>query len=119
METMNIISESSCGDDGNKMVRIVNEILARIKKEIKNRKGLTQKIVARRIGISPSEFSKILIGDRPFKVTQLIKIAEIFDMKIEELFPGDERIDIEKMSMIDLIKIICRKEIEGYLKEHK
>ena len=119
METRNIIFKSLGGDGGNRMVRIVQEILARIKEEIKNRKGLTQKKVARKIGVSSSEFSKILAGDRPFKVTQLIKIAEIFDMKIEELFPGDERIDIEKMSMLEMVRIICKREIEKYLIEHR
>ena len=116
---MNIILESSSGDGGNNMVRIVNEILARIKEEIKKRRGLTQKKVARKMGISPSEFSKILIGDRPFKVRQLIQIAEILEMDIQDLIPGDERIDVEKMSMLDMIRTICKKEIENYLIEHK
>jgi len=96
MEMKNIIFKSPIGDGGNKMVRIVKEILARIKEEIKNRKGLTQKKVARKIGVSASEFSKILNEDRSFKVSQLIKIAEILEMEIEDLLPGAEKINIEK-----------------------
>ena len=101
------------------MVRIVEETLIKIKEEIRKRKNLNQKKVARRIGVSASEFSKILNKDRPFKLSQFIKIAEVLGMKPEDLLPGTDKIDVEKMSMIDLIKIICRKEIEGYLKEHK
>lgn len=96
----------------------MQEILKRIKEEIKKRKGLTQKKVARKIGVSASEFSKILNEDRPFKVNQLIKIAEVLDIKIEELFPGPERIDIEKMSMLDMVRIICKQEIDKYCISH-
>jgi len=118
METMNIILESRPGLSGNKMEKIVQETLSRIKEEIKKRKGLTQKKVARKIGVSASEFSKILNDERPFKVTQLIKIAEVLDVKIEELFPGVERIDVEKMSMLDLIRVICKQEIDKYCVSH-
>lgn len=119
MERNNIIFRSSSGVGGNKMVRIVKEILAKIKDEIKNRKGLTQKKVARKIGVSASEFSKILNNERPFKVSQLIKIAEILEMEVQDLIPGIKRIDVEKMSMLDMIRVICKQEIENYLKGHK
>ena len=119
METMNIIFELQSGEDGNEMVRIMQETLSIIKGEIKKRRGLTQKKVAKKIGLSPSEFSKILRNERPFKVIQLIKISEILEMRIEEFFPPVERIDIEKMSMLDMVRIICKREIENYLREHK
>jgi len=117
MEMNNIISESPLRRNGNNMVRIVNEILTRIKEEIKQRKGLTQKKVAKRIGLKQSEFSKILAGKRPFKVPQLVEIAKVLNMKIHEFIPGDEIIDIEKMPMLDLIRVIVKQEIEKYLKE--
>ena len=96
------------------MEEILQEILDRIKKEIKNKKGLNQKKVAKKIGVSPSEFSKIINNDRPFKVNHLIKIAEVLDMKIEDLFANPERIDIERMPMLYMIRIICKQEFDKH-----
>ena len=118
-EMNNIILRFPRQEKGERVVEVVKEILTRIKFEIKNKKGLTQKKVAKKLHISTSEFSKILAGDRPFKVKQLIKIAEILEMEIEDFFMGPERIDIKKMSMLDMIRLIVKQEIEGYLKERK
>lgn len=96
------------------MARITQEILDKIKEEIKNRKGLNQRKVAKKIGVSPSEFSKILNDDRPFKVNHLIEIAEVLDVEIEDLFANPERIDIEKMPMLYMIRIICKQEFDKH-----
>lgn len=96
------------------MARITQEILDKIKEEIKNKKGLNQRKVAKKIGVSPSEFSKILNDDRPFKVNHLIEIAEVLDVKIEDLFANPERIDIERMPMLYMIRIICKQEFDKH-----
>lgn len=96
------------------MEKIMQKILDRIKKEIKNRKGLNQKKVAKKIGVSPSEFSKIINNDRPFKVDHLIKIAGVLDVKIEDLFANPERIDMERMPIPYMIRIIVKQEIDKY-----
>jgi len=98
------------------MVRLMDDIRKKIKKE-GDKREIRQKDIARVLGYSESNFSAIKIKGR-LRVVDLIKIAELFEMDVKEFLPGAPNVDIEKMSFIDLIRIICHKEIEKYL-EHE
>ena len=105
--------------DGVKMVRIMNYVAERIEKIIKE-KGLKKKDVAFACnGKTPGWLNNIIKKRSELKVPDLVKLAEILEVKIEELLPVPKTIDIENMSVIDLVKLICKKEIENYLIEHK
>ena len=53
------------------------------------------------------------------KVPDLEKIAKGLGVAVRDLLPGAGILDIEKMSMLDLMRVICKREIENYLMEHK
>jgi len=106
-------------EDGNKMVRIMNYVADRIDEIIKE-KGLKKKDVARACdGKTPGWLNNIIKKRSKIKVADLVRLSEVLSVKVEELLPVPKCMDIERMSMIDLIRVIVRKEIEGYLKEHK
>lgn len=99
------------------MERLENQIREKIKAEIKNR-GLTQKKVAEKMGIKPSYLSAKLKGNRRIYIEDLHQIARILGLHATDFFPSKVAYDMEKMSLLEFIKAICKNEIEYYLKEN-
>lgn len=65
----------------------IKEIGMRIK-VIRERKGVSQKDLARWIGISPSYLSQLESGERNIDAHLLAKIGESLKVSIESFFPG-------------------------------
>ena len=54
-------------------------------KEIRKRKGVSQKELAELLGITPSALCQYEKGKRTPKIALLIKISEVFDCTLDEL----------------------------------
>ena len=66
-------------------------------KEIRKSKGLTQKQVADSIGCSTVVYSRYETGDRQPSIDVLIKLAEQFDITVDQLI-GNKQSDTEQLS---------------------
>ena len=100
------------------MEGLMDDIFEKIDQLIKEKK-IPKKLIAERLGYeTPSGLSQAM-SRRTLKVTHFLKIAEILEVHPKELLPdmpnpGD--LDLEQMSLIDLVKTICKYEIDKYLK---
>lgn len=100
------------------MVRIMDYVADKIDEIIKE-KGIKKKDVAFACGgKTPGWLNNIIKKRSEIKASDLVKLAEFIGVRVEELLPVPKTMDIEKMSMIDLIRTICKREIEKYLKEN-
>ena len=100
---------------GEKKVKILmKEIIEKIQEEIKKHPTLNQEKIAKIMDISPGGLSTIFSKER-LRVADFVKIAEILQIEPSEFFPKTEPVDLEKMSLVDLIKNLVRAEIENYL----
>lgn len=54
-------------------------------------RGMSQAALAREIGMSPSQLSKCLRGDRVFDLEQLGAVAETFDTTVEAIIHAASR----------------------------
>lgn len=55
-------------------------------KQIRIEKGVNQEVIAEKLNITSSSWSRIESGTHSLKVNQLAKIAELFDMEVIDLF---------------------------------
>jgi len=62
--------------------------------------------------------NNIIKRGNEIKAMDLVKVAEFLNVRIEDLLPVPKTMDVEKMSLTDLVKAICRKEIELYIKKN-
>ncbi len=62
----------------------LNLKIARIKK------GLSQKQLADKVGISPATVSKAETGKFDLRLSTLIKLSKVLDVSVEELIPHEE-----------------------------
>lgn len=93
----------------------MEEIIKNIKKAIKEHPSLNQELVSERLeALGASALSQALSKKR-LRVVEFVKIAEILGMQPQDFFPKSIEVDLEKMSLIDLIKHIVKMEIESYL----
>jgi transcriptional regulator with XRE-family HTH domain len=60
-------------------------------KKIRELKNYTQKHLADELGLSQSAYSKLELGETEIPFSRLEKIAEIFQMKPEELITFDDK----------------------------
>lgn len=95
------------------MVRIMNYVAEKIEEIIKE-KGLDKKDVAKACGRTPGWLTNITKKRRGIKVSDLVKLREVLDVRIEELLPLPKTLDISEMTLIDLIRHIIRKECGKY-----
>ena len=61
---------------------------------IREAKGLTQEQVAEKLGICVNSYGDIERGDSDIKVSRLEKIAEVFEIRLSELFELNEKAGI-------------------------
>lgn len=54
------------------------------------RKGLSQKQLADKVGISPATVSKAETGKFDLRLSTLIKLSKVLDVSIEELIPHEK-----------------------------
>ena len=104
---------------GQGMVRIMKSVKEKIE-ELREQKGIKQNEFARALGKTPGWYSNL--KNRPkseIKIPELLKAAEVLNVKPQDLLPVPKNIEIDKMSLLDLIKHITRQEIERYFKEYK
>lgn len=66
-------------------MKVLRKLGARIKEERRVR-GLTQEQLAEQVEISPRYLSRLEVGRQSPSIATLIKMAEIFDMELSELF---------------------------------
>lgn len=69
-------------------------------KEIRLEKGLTQKAVADYIGCSPVVYSRYETGDREPSIDMLIKIADCFNVTLDEII-GRSKTDESGLSVYE------------------
>lgn len=101
------------------MERIMREIVDTIEKKIRGR-GWTKKYFAQKIGKSQGWLNNKLKEHRKLTTKDLELIADGLGEKLADLFPVPRnQINAEEMTFLDLIRHICRAEIENYLKKNK
>lgn len=56
-------------------------------KKLRKKSGLTQKQLAKKIGVNTVTLSRYETGDRKPKIDKLLKMSKIFGVKLEYLLP--------------------------------
>lgn len=93
-------------------------------REILERREIKPIEIARLCGHGSSWISQLLnVENKKYQnqnilISDLIKIVNYLKIDVAELLPVPKKIDVEKMSLIDLMRLIARKECEKYLKEN-
>lgn len=55
-------------------------------RELREKRGLKQKFIAEQLGITPNYYSQIENGHRPPQVEHLLKLRNIFNVTLDEIF---------------------------------
>jgi len=55
-------------------------------KQLREQRGLKQKFIAEKLGISPNYYSQIENGHRYPQVEHLLKLRDIFNVKLDDIF---------------------------------
>jgi transcriptional regulator with XRE-family HTH domain len=63
--------------------------------ELRNNQGLSQSFVAEKIGISRASYIEVEKGAKELTVSEANKIAEIFDISLDDLISGKKTVDIK------------------------
>ena len=89
----------------------INKYAAEKLKELRNKRNLTQEELAEELNISQKQISRYENGLRNFKQELLFKLAEYFDVSINDFFPpttfdNGETIDIEDSISIPIFGYI-------------
>jgi len=100
------------------MVRIMRHVTERIE-ELRKERGIKKKDVGKACSKTGAWYTKIIKNELELKVADLLAISNLFKVKVEDLLPVPKTLDVSEMSMIDLIRMICKEEIQNYLKEEK
>ncbi len=58
-------------------------------KQLREQRGLKQKFVAEKLGISPNYYSQIENGHRYPQVEHLLKLRDIFNVSLDDIFFKD------------------------------
>lgn len=86
-------------------VKVGNQI-----KDLLKKNGMTQSDLAEKLSISKSAVSQNLSGRSSFDIENLLKIAKLFNMSIEELIDGKN----ETQAYVSSYEEICAKGVEGF-----
>ena len=85
-------------------------------KKIREEKGLTQQSIADLIAMHRSNYSRVETGDRDLSIDAIGKIAQYFNMTIDQLvnFDGDipHEVTIEDKTFLEQVKLIQELEPE-------
>jgi len=101
------------------MDELMNEIIEIIEKKIRER-GWTKKQFAEKIGKSQGWLNNKLKEHRKLTVDDMELIAKGFGESLANLFPTPQnQIDAREMTILDLIRHVCKAEIEVYLDKNK
>lgn len=81
------------------------EVSQRIK-TLRSMKGMTQSAVARELGLVHQQFHKYEAGILRFSAGLLVKLADVFDCQVQDLFPPELRGDgeVEPDIRVDALK---------------
>ena len=66
--------------------------------------NMTQKEVAKILGVEPGTISKYELGMIEPNIESIKKLAEIFNLKIDELLKEEEKFDITKVNVLDVLR---------------
>ncbi|GGP17192.1 helix-turn-helix domain-containing protein [Oceanobacillus neutriphilus] len=69
-------------------------------KQLREQRGLKQKFVAEKLGISPNYYSQIENGHRYPQVEHLLKLRDIFNVSLDDIFFND------KIAKCDIANVI-------------
>jgi len=59
-------------------------------KALREERGVKQKFIAEQLGISANYYSQIENGHRPPQVEHLLKLRDLFNVSLDEIFFKDE-----------------------------
>lgn len=59
-------------------------------KSLREERGIKQKFIAEQLGISANYYSQIENGHRPPQVEHLLKLRDLFNVSLDEIFFKDE-----------------------------
>ena len=100
-------------------IKVLDEVIENLKQAIKD-SGLSQDEIGVKIGYSKKSGG---LGNalkrKSIRLSEIIKIADLLEIKTIDLFPKDFMTEWLKMPLIDLIREICHKEIKKVLLESK
>ena len=63
-------------------------------RKVRVEQGLSQRVLARMIGTSQSTLFNIEHGNSDAKASTLFRIADALDVKVEDLFAAEDRINV-------------------------
>lgn len=88
-------------------------------KQAREKRGLTQEVVAKRAGMSRSHYAEIESGKKPFNSLKAIKIAAALEIEPGDLYPAGERPAdaAEKEEFMELLDQLGRTRFEKLLQE--
>ena len=95
-----------------------NEYASEKLKKLRARKNLTQKELADELNIDQRQISRYESGQRQFKPDFLGKLAEYFNVSIQEFFPGEIE-DVKQTEYIPVYENINFKKINEYIEVPK
>ena len=73
-------------------------------KEYRELNKMTQKEVAEILEVEPGTISKYELGMIEPNIESIVKLAEIFNMTIDELLKNEEKFDITKVNVLDVLR---------------
>ena len=97
------------------MERIMREVVKRLEKIIEE-SGKSKTNIAKACNHTPGWLNNILYQKVEIKASDLFKIAEYLERDISDFFPVPSKIDIEKISLVNLIRHIAHNECSKYCK---
>lgn len=95
-----------------------NEYASEKLKKLRMRKNLTQQELADELNIDQRQISRYESGQRQFKPDFLGKLAEYFNVSIQEFFPGEIE-DVKQTEYIPVYENINFKKINEYIEVPK
>ena len=95
------------------MERILKYIAKKIEEQIKE-SGKTATEIAKVCGKTPQWLSNIIHQDSEIGIMDLITISNYLKVDITKFLPVPQKIDIEKMSMLEFVQYICQQELKKY-----
>lgn len=69
-------------------------------KTLREERGIKQKFVAEQLGISANYYSQIENGHRPPQVEHLLKLRDLFNVSLDEIFFKDEIANCDKIKQV-------------------
>lgn len=77
--------------------------------------NMTQKEIAEILGVEPGTVSKYELGMIEPNIESIKKLAEIFNVTIDELLKDEEKFDITKVNVLDVLREQKEMELKGNL----